>query len=97
MRVPLGHNLAQLMAASIQASIQGICAFTDPIPVHLRSTFIHDLRWQNSKVTTAPTLTPCPKLLDAYIAKLHQRGTPFTVFAFWMQLQGQRSLARNAR
>ncbi len=29
MRVPLGHNLAQLMAVSIQASIQGNCSFND--------------------------------------------------------------------
>ncbi len=97
MRVPLGHNLAQLTAVSIQASIQGNCAFTDPITVHLRSTFIQALLPQNSRVTTAPTLLPFPKLLDTYVAKLHQRGTPFTVFAFWMQLQGQRPLAWNAR
>ena len=35
--------------------------------------------------------------LDTYVAKLHQRGTPFTVFSFWMQLQRQWSLPRNTR
>ena|GEM_PF-5554953 len=75
-RVPLGHNLAQLMAVSIQASIQGNCAFTDPITVHLRSTFIQALLPQNSRVTTTPTLLPCPKLLDTYVAKAKVLGPP---------------------
>lgn len=85
------------MAISIQASIQGNCAFTDPIMVHLKITFIQALLPQNSKVTTAPTLLTCPKHLDTYVAKLHQRRTPFAVLPFRMQLKGKRSLARDAR
>ena len=42
------------------------------------------------------TLLPARQLLDTDVAELHQRGPPFAILPFRMQLQGQRSPAWNS-